>query len=124
MLLSFVVTVVAGTIVMVAVVVGVELAFTESFTDSSKQLSKVDFIISAKNLITEKTHALRSQITFKKSPSWSGSRAPEFIHYPSLDISIPPVFLSHSFYEMNVFVGRHSRHKKKVKFQWYHDFFF
>lgn len=93
LLLSFVVTVVARTIVMVAVVVGVELelAFTESLTDSSKQLSKVDFIIFEKNLITEKTHALRSQITFKKSPSWSGA---ELLSLFTIHLWIFPFHLS------------------------------
>lgn len=89
--LSFVITVVAGAIVRVAVVVGVELAFTESFTDSSKQLSKVDVIISAKNLIAEKTHALRSQITFKKSPSWSGT---ELLSLFTIHLWIFPFHLS------------------------------
>lgn len=60
MLLLFVETVETAIVVIAVIVVELELGFIESFIDSLKQLYKVDFIISAENLIAEKTHVLRS----------------------------------------------------------------
>lgn len=80
---------------------GIRTVFIYSFADSSKLLSKVDFIIAAEKLIAEKTHALRSQITFRKSSGWSELKLLSlFTIY--LWVFAFHLSLSHSFHEMNV----------------------
>ena len=52
---------------------GTRMHFYRELCRFLAQLSKVDFIISANSLIAEKTNVLSSQITFKNSPTWSGT---------------------------------------------------
>lgn len=52
---------------------GTRMRFYRELCRFLAQLSKVDFIISADSLIAEKTNALSSQITFRNSPTWSGT---------------------------------------------------
>lgn len=68
------------------------------------QLSKVDFTNSADGLIAEKTNALGSHITFRNSPSWSGT---EVLGSFTVCLWVFPfhlVFPSHSFHKINVFI--------------------
>lgn len=52
---------------------GIRACFHVELYRSPQQLSMAGFIIAAENLIAGETDALRSQITFGKSHSWSGT---------------------------------------------------